>query len=73
MAEKKSSGDLGASQVQKTTDQAEAQGFHGEKVDPTPDSHYSLGGVTAGKPTPETDPKAAAKADAAAGLTQGKE
>lgn len=29
--------------------------LHGTQTDPTPNSHYSVAGVTAGKPTPETD------------------
>lgn len=35
------------------------QGFRGTEVDPTPNENYTLRGVVAGKPTPETDPKAA--------------
>lgn len=58
----------GQDQVQEKVDKETEQGFRGEKVDPTPDSHYSVAGVTAGKPTPETDEKAAAKADEAAGV-----
>lgn len=49
-------------------EEANAQGFIGERVDPTPDAAYTLAGVTAGKPTPETDDKAAKKADDAAGV-----
>lgn len=30
-------------------------GTHGMPTDPTPNEHYSVSGVTAGKPTPETD------------------
>lgn len=58
----------GQDQVQEKVDKETEQGFRGEKVDPTPDSHYSVAGVTANKPTPETDEKAAAKADEAAGV-----
>jgi hypothetical protein len=72
-AKKKNTGDLGADQVQQATDEAEDQGFVGVKVDPTPDEHYTVAGVVAGKPTPETDPEAAAKAAQAAGLTTAKE
>lgn len=32
-----------------------ANGYFGVKVDPTPDEHYTVDGVTSGKPTPETD------------------
>lgn len=40
------------------------QGFRGVEVDPTPNEHYTVGGVVAGKPTPETDAGSAAKAKA---------
>lgn len=55
MATKKTD-DLGAAEVQKAKDEEDAQGFVGGKVDPTPDEHYTVAGVIAGKPTPETDP-----------------
>ena len=48
-------------------DAAEA-GLFGVEVDPTPNSHYTVAGVTAGKPTPETDAATAEKARKAAGL-----
>jgi len=35
------------------------QGFRGVEVDPTPNENYTADGVTSGKPTPETDAKAA--------------
>lgn len=60
--------DAGQDEVQKKVDIETEQGFRGDKVDPTPDSHYTVAGVLAGKPTPETDDKAAAKADEAAGV-----
>lgn len=59
--------DAGAEQVQDAVDKELEQGFRGDKVDPTPDSAYTVAGVTKGTPTPETDDKAAAKADEAAG------
>lgn len=34
-------------------------GHFGESTDPTPNENYTVGGVTSGKPTPETDPDAA--------------
>lgn len=40
------------------------QGFRGIEVDPTPNEHYTVGGVVEGKPTPETDAESAAKAKA---------
>lgn len=61
MAAKKSS-DLGESEVQKQADVETDQGFAGTRVDPTPLENYTVSGVTAGKPTPEIDEKAAAAA-----------
>lgn len=58
MAEKKSD----TERVQEQVDREEEQGFRGVKVDPTPNEHYTVAGVIAGKPTPETDPKQAEKA-----------
>lgn len=58
----KSSTDAGAAQVQAAMDEATAKGYLGEKTDPTPNEHYTLQGVVAEKPTPETDPEAAAAA-----------
>lgn len=61
--------DGGAAEVQAKVDKNEAQGFEGVRVDPTPLENYSVAGVTSGKPTPETDEKAAAKArEASRGL-----
>jgi len=53
--------DHGEAEVQQNKDAEDAQGFLGHKVDPTPDAHYTVAGVIAGKPTPETD--AAHRAD----------
>ena len=41
---------------QAVVEAAEDRGFVGAPVDPTPKDHYTLAGVLAGKPTPETDP-----------------
>ncbi len=60
------SADAGQAQVQAQMDTATEQGYHGIKVDPTPDAHYTVEGVTSGKPTPETDPALAAQAKASA-------
>lgn len=46
-------------EVQKTVDAETEQGFRGIEVDPTPNENYTVGGVTSGKPTPETDDAAA--------------
>lgn len=54
--------DAGQAEVQKKADEINDQGFFGTKVDPTPDENYTVAGVTAGKPTPETDEQAAADA-----------
>lgn len=53
--------DAGQAEVQETVDQENDQGFVGVTTDPTPNENYTVAGVTAGKPTPETDPKQAAK------------
>ncbi len=50
----KSSDDGGLADVQAKVDANTAQGFEGEKVDETPRENYTVPGVTAGKPTPET-------------------
>lgn len=55
-------------QIQKAKDVEEDQGFHGAKVDPTPNEHYTVDGVLAGKPTPETDPEHAAQVRAEIGV-----
>jgi hypothetical protein len=58
MAERKSTQppqDAAQKEVQKAIDQAEEKGYLGVEVDPTPDEHYTVAGVLAGKPTPETD------------------
>lgn len=46
-------------EIQARVAQEQEQGFRGTEVDPTPNEHYTVAGVTAGKPTPETDAKAA--------------
>ena len=45
--------DLGADQVQKEFDEANAQGYFGSTPDDTPNENYTLKGVTSDKPTPE--------------------
>jgi hypothetical protein len=47
--------DHGEAEVQAKKDAEDAQGFVGHSTDPTPDEHYTVPGVLAGKPTPETD------------------
>lgn len=49
-------------EVEEKVDDETAQGFRGVAVDPTPRENYTVQGVVAGKPTPETDAKAAAAA-----------
>lgn len=46
--------DSGVAEVQSLFDQAEERGFLGDAVDETPRENYTLPGVVAGKPTPET-------------------
>jgi hypothetical protein len=48
----KASGELGSDQVQKAVDEAEAKGYIGVKVDPRPNSDYSMEG---GAPVAQVD------------------
>lgn len=48
-------------QVDKAVAQETDAGLRGVEVDQTPNEHYTVAGVAAGKPTPETDPGQAAK------------
>lgn len=59
MAEPKN--DTSKAQVQEQVDKETEQGFIGTEVDPTPNSAYTVAGVTSGEPTPETDPDQARK------------
>jgi len=47
-----------------TAEEAADAGFFGIKADPTPDHAYTLAGVAAGEPTPETDAGAKQAAEA---------
>jgi hypothetical protein len=49
--------DSGQAEVQAKVDKETEQGFRGTEVDPTPNENYTVAGVVAGKPTPETDEK----------------
>jgi hypothetical protein len=40
-------------ELEKAVAEANAKGFYGVEVDPTPNEHYTVDGVVAGKPTPE--------------------
>lgn len=57
MAERKPAAPKDAAQqeVQQVVDEAEDKGYIGVPVDPTPKENYTVAGVLAGKPTPETD------------------
>jgi len=66
--EKNTQADAGQAEVQQRVDKETEQGFVGVEVDPTPNENYSVAGVIAGKPTPETDDKAADDARKAGGL-----
>lgn len=61
-----STDDAGEAEVQAQTDQDVDQGYRGTVADPTPNHAYTVGGVTSGEPTPETDAELAAKARTAA-------
>lgn len=63
MAAKK---DTPEARVQDAVDEETERGLSGVEIDPTPNENYTVSGVTSGKPTPETDEKAAAKAAEAA-------
>lgn len=54
----------GAAEVQAKMDEDLEQGFHGVKVDPTPNVNYTVHGVTRGLPTPETSAEQYAVAEA---------
>lgn len=53
--------DAGEAQMQAQFDKEAEQGYRGYHVDPTPNSAYTVAGVTSGEPTPETDDEAFAK------------
>lgn len=62
----------GEDQVQAKKDAEEAKGYHGVKVDPTPNENYTFGGQAAGAPTPEThDEQAAIAAEHARAVARG--
>lgn len=56
----KKGGELGGKEVQQKMDVETEQGFRGTVPDPTPNANYTVAGVTAGAPTPENNPDAAA-------------
>ena len=47
--------DSSLAEVQKQVDKEQEQGFRGIETDPTPNENYTVAGVVAGLPTPETD------------------
>lgn len=61
MTTSKSKDDIGQAEAQAEVDEQHEQGFRGVEVDPTPNEHYTVPGVLAGKPTPENDPEHARK------------
>jgi hypothetical protein len=56
--------DVGQEELQERVDAEEEFGMRGIKVDPTPNEAYTVAGVTAGQPTPETDDELRAEARA---------
>lgn len=58
----RSATETAANEVQKKVDAAEEKGYFGVSPDPTPRENYTVAGVIAGKPTPETDEQARADA-----------
>lgn len=61
-AQRTTATDAGADQVQSQLDKEQQQGFRGTEVDQTPNENYTVGGVTSGAPTPETDAEQKRKA-----------
>lgn len=61
-AEEKAAAKVGGDEVKQQIDVDNERGYRGVEADPTPNDHYTLAGVVANKPTPETDPKQAEKA-----------
>lgn len=47
--------------VQTAVDEETEQGYRGSTPDPTPNENYTVAGVVAGAPTPETDPDLASE------------
>lgn len=46
-----------APEVDQSSDAVEDRGYRGFQADSTPNENYTVAGVLAGKPTPETDSK----------------
>ena len=44
-----------SAEAQAKFDEANEKGYFGHAPDQTPNEHYTLAGVTSGKPTPETE------------------
>lgn len=66
------SSDDSAAAIQETVDVAEDKGHLGVKPSPVPNANYTVSGVTAGLPTPETDADMAEEAHRAVrGKTRG--
>lgn len=68
MADKKQAADAGQAEVQAKFDEEQERGYRGSVPDPTPNEAYTVAGVTSGAKTPETDAKAKAEVEKAAGL-----
>lgn len=50
--------DESTAEAQTQADEDQARGFRGVEVDTTPNENYTVSGVVAGAPTPETDDEA---------------
>jgi len=59
---RKTEQDAGQAEAQKLSDEETDKGFSGIEVDPTPNENYTVKGVLAGAPVPETDADARAVA-----------
>jgi hypothetical protein len=47
--------DVGQAEVTEAVKEANAKGYYGVVTDETPNENYTVAGVLAGKPTPETE------------------
>ena len=55
-------------ELQAQFDKEQSQGFRGTEVDPTPNENYTVAGVVANSPTPETHAESAKEARDKTGL-----
>lgn len=71
MADKKQKADATTAEVREQAQVEQEQGYVGTVPDTTPNQHYTVDGVTSGKPTPETDREQAERNRQAAARRRG--